>query len=79
MVVLLRSHAVLREGAGRGGERIVLKPKSDLLLLLSTAAKSLLNKKSDGVKVSSCFPISLSLPPSELKTAISPGAHPLPG
>ncbi|KAM6306294.1 calcium/calmodulin-dependent protein kinase type II subunit gamma isoform 1-T1 [Aegotheles albertisi] len=28
----------------------VLKPKSDLLILLSTAAKSLLNKKSDGVK-----------------------------
>ncbi|EOB04157.1 Calcium/calmodulin-dependent protein kinase type II beta chain, partial [Anas platyrhynchos] len=32
------------------GERGVLKTKSDLLLLLSTAAKSLLNKKSDGVK-----------------------------
>lgn len=63
MVVLLKSHAVLREV---GRERIVLKPKSDLfLLLLSTAAKSLLNKKSDGVKVSSCFPISLSLLPSE--------------
>lgn len=53
------------------GERGVLKTKSDLLLLLSTAAKSLLNKKSDGVKVSSCFPISLSLPPPEQKAATS--------
>uniref|UniRef100_A0A803Y370 calcium/calmodulin-dependent protein kinase n=1 Tax=Meleagris gallopavo TaxID=9103 RepID=A0A803Y370_MELGA len=34
---------------------------------LKVTAKSLLNKKSDGVKVSSCFPISLSLPPPEQK------------
>ncbi|XP_010021937.1 PREDICTED: calcium/calmodulin-dependent protein kinase type II subunit gamma-like, partial [Nestor notabilis] len=44
-----------------------------------SAAKRLLNKKSDGVKVSSCFPVSLSLPPSEQKAAVFSGAHPLPG
>lgn len=55
-MVVLKSCAVLR----KLGRRTFLKTKSDLLLLLPTAAKSLLNKKSDGVKVSSCFPISLS-------------------
>lgn len=60
-------------------EKLVLKPKSDPFLLLSTAAKSLLNKKSDGVKVSFCFAISLSLPPSEQKAATLSGACPLPG
>uniref|UniRef100_A0A663LM93 calcium/calmodulin-dependent protein kinase n=1 Tax=Athene cunicularia TaxID=194338 RepID=A0A663LM93_ATHCN len=57
----------LRKFNARRKLKVILKPKSDLLLLLSTAAKSLLNKKSDGVKVSSCFPISLCLPPSEQK------------
>lgn len=78
MVVLLKSCVVLREVGGER-KRIVLKPKSDLLLLLSPAAKSLLNKKSDGVKVSSCFSMSLSLPSPEQKAAAFSGAHPLPG
>lgn len=75
-MVVLKFRAFLRDVVG---EREVLKPKSDLLLLLSTAAKSLLNKKSDGVKVSSCFAISLSLPPSEQEAATLSSARPLPG
>ena len=78
MVVLLKSRAVLRE-VERERENSPETNSDLLLLLLSTAAKSLLNKKSDGVKVSSCFPISLSLPPSEQKAAVFSGAHPLPG
>uniref|UniRef100_A0A8C0A0M7 calcium/calmodulin-dependent protein kinase n=1 Tax=Anas zonorhyncha TaxID=75864 RepID=A0A8C0A0M7_9AVES len=41
--------------------------KLKVRMLVYRSAKSLLNKKSDGVKVSSCFPISLSLPPPEQK------------
>uniref|UniRef100_A0A8C3R1C3 calcium/calmodulin-dependent protein kinase n=50 Tax=Aves TaxID=8782 RepID=A0A8C3R1C3_9PASS len=44
-----------------------LAPSSNSIFFMTSPAKSLLNKKSDGVKVSSCFAISLSLPPSEQK------------